>query len=172
MGDVNLEAWTFIAGPNAVGKSFIIDMQEQRTPARLRFYGMLPFKNFPHVAINHVIVNKMPNEITVYGSNDKTNWSQIGYFWQDRNSVDQGSWVDLCSITASVNEKLTTLAQVKASNPCFMTIEFLKDTTPYRYLKLTVNNVFRNPNLDINPIADANANNYVTFNELEVLVKK
>lgn len=163
LGDINLEAYTFIAN-NAVGKHWIVDMKTPRIPAWIRIYGMLPFFNFP-IYLNHVPYNKLPNEVTVYGSNDKSAWEKIAYYYDDPANLSNGTWADGCYFVGETN-KSKSIEQIRLKAPVFMSIEFLKYDTPYRYLKIEVNGVFKDPrNMDTNP------NKIVTFNELEIITK-
>lgn len=175
-GSEYIESFTFIAGKEAVGKDWIITFTEPQIPARLVFYSQLPYRGFLGEidgvrVINGVVENKLPKEVTVYGSNDKNEWTKIMYFLES-HLVNQGSWADRAMTSINTTGKrYTTLAQLEAANPCFLKVEsMMTSSTSYKYLKIVINQVLDSANT--NPTVDQNPGRYVSFNELEVFVKK
>lgn len=158
--------YTFLSKPDAVGKYWIIDLKEGKIPASVRLYGML-FVNSWTWIWNYQYVNKLPNEVTVYASNDKddaTSWKKIGYFYQSPEARGENDkWAYRCNLYPQITE----VQDLNEKQPAYLNVEIGVSSDRYRYLKLEVNSVFKNT-----VYGDLNLNNYVSFHELEVFVKK
>lgn len=77
--------YTFVAGPNAVGAPFILDIKERHLAARLRLYVMRDVSGGFGDYWNLQYVDKIPNEITIYASNtpaDDNSWIKVGYYFE------------------------------------------------------------------------------------------
>ncbi|MFR7879441.1 MAG: hypothetical protein ACLU4J_25315, partial [Butyricimonas paravirosa] len=90
------EMFTFLAGPDAVGKPMFVDLEEERVPASIRIYGILnmtlpqpagnPWNQFPEA--------RMPCDVIVYGGNDKNGntWDKLGIFVQSPTLTPLDRW--------------------------------------------------------------------------------
>lgn len=177
------EAFSFIAGPKAVGEPFIVELAEAKVPASIRIYGILrmPKYMFPtsysDVSSNLKSVwlgsydDKLPCKVTVYAGNNKDGgdeeWVKFGSFEQDRFAKVEDRW---SKNTMSNLVIIDNISQLKEHDPAFMEVNLKAQATEYRYLKVIVDDVFGSMyglNMDTK-----NNSKYVTMQELEVFVKK
>ncbi len=181
-GHNSFQYHTFLAGPNAIGAPFILDLKKQVVPAYLRFYAILntvprwPRRNTSGSGIMGTIWNawyltKLPNEVSIYASNDKddeNSWERIGYFHQGKRSPLENRW---CRRTRDPIYKINSMDELLEAEPCYMTVEFPAREITYRYLKFVIEDTFYNtgrfPDKE-----DQNVGKYFTLNELEIYVKK
>ena len=178
-----LSLYTFLAGPQAWGAPFILDMKEKVTPASIRIYGMLNMNiKFPSAVhgkwSNHVdgdtgdwwlgvYRDKLPSAITVYASNDKdgNDWVKIGNFYQHYNTSEEFRWSHRCTSKDFVIKDIEAL---EAADPAYCEVEFVPSQEKYRYLKLVVDEIF-----NFNQYRwTYNKSFYLTMHELEVYIKK
>ncbi|MDE7073972.1 MAG: DUF4959 domain-containing protein [Odoribacter sp.] len=161
--------YTFLSKPGAVGKHWIVDLQEEKVPASVRLYGMFRVGNRGWIWGNKY-ANKVPNEMTIYGSNDKdddASWEKIGYFHQfPEANTEEDNWAYWCDQYLN-GMGAVELHHLEGKAPNCMNVDIKASPNRYRYLKLEVNSVFKNMGW-----GDTNPSQYVTFHELEVYVKQ
>ena len=173
------EAYTFLAGPNAIGKPFIIDLGEEIVPASLRIYGMLNIDayftmyGYNYYLWEYYYANKLPCKVTVYASNDKNgdddSWIRVGKFEQDPDTYFKDRWSASC--LDETYDYISDPRELEKADPAFMEVFFAYSGQKYRYLKLVINEVF-NASMSEIQTSYPNVKNYVTMHELEVYVKK
>ena len=164
--------YTFLAGPNAQGAPFIIDLKKEKIPAQVRIYGILKnrnlqFSNTGETAPIWVSTyeNKLPCDVTVYGGNSSDpdgTWVELGTFKQAPKSEQKEWW---CLRCASF-EYHYPLGELEAADPAYLEIVFPATPITYRYLKLVINDTFDNAR------GSQNTGKYITMHELEIYVKK
>ncbi|WP_181981228.1 DUF4959 domain-containing protein [Butyricimonas virosa] len=157
--------FTFVMGPRAIGKHIILDLGENKIVAKMRFYGLLATNNWFNGFIwDNCCANKLPNEVTIMGSNHPENensWQKVGYY-KEPVALSETSWAFRVNDWAS---RATSYEELVAAAPCFMEVPFVVSEEPYRYYKIVVNSVFTAE-------YGINSPEYVTFHELEVYSKK
>ncbi|WP_294140146.1 DUF4959 domain-containing protein [uncultured Sanguibacteroides sp.] len=173
------EVYTYLAGPNAQGMPFIIDLKEEKIPASIRMYGMLNLGIYfargggePLGTVwNSVYTNKLPCEVTVYAGNEKEgnpgSWTKIGYFYQHPETEEGDRWSWPCS-NRNFEGRMETLEMLAVVDSAYIEVLFSANPTRYRYIKLIVNDTFEY----YYPGVDENNDKYVSIQELEVYVKK
>ncbi|WP_270544968.1 DUF4959 domain-containing protein [Butyricimonas paravirosa] len=170
------EMFTFLAGPDAVGKPMFVDLEEERVPASIRIYGILnmklakpagnPWNQFPEA--------RMPCDVIVYGGNDKNGntWDRLGTFVQSPTLTPLDRWNYPCDQNNS-GGSVNDLETLEAAEPCYMEVSFFASPARYRYLKIVVNDTFELGGGYASLQGDfGNHENYVAMHELEVYVKK
>ena len=171
------EMFTFLAGPDAVGKPMFIDLGEEKVPASIRIYGILHMKLAPPTANpwNQFPEARMPCDVIVYGGNDKngSTWDKLGVFVQSPTLSPADRWNYPCDQNNSKG-RIKDLEALEAADPCYMEISFFASPTKYRYLKIVANDTFDlgGGYAELNSDFFGNHENYVTMHELEVYVKK
>lgn len=164
---------SYLAGPNALGRPFVIDLKKERVPAKLRMYALyevaganVPSGNYELGAIwNGRYKDKIPCNVTVYGSNDLSNpegWVDLGALTEDPQS--ENPWSD----APEGAQPPIDLADFEDRDPIFIDINLPPENNTYRYLKLVVNDTYKIRGSTI----DYNRMKYFTLVELEVFVKK
>ncbi len=170
--------YTFLAGPSAVGKPFIVNLQGDKVPASVRMYCILNSNlgftstystgsdlGYIWAARNYT---KLPCKVTVYGGDDKdgadASWTRLSSFSQSPNLSVYDRW---CYAAIS-GTTYKTFEDVAAADPAYLEVQIPASETKYKYLKIVVNDTFRG----IYTSGDQNDNQYVTMHELEVFVKK
>lgn len=163
----------FLAGPNAFEKGIVLDLKEQKIPAWIRMYSLLPMSaTFP--ASNQIFagvwlgsyVDKLPCKVSVYGSNDQTNWELLGTLNQDPSVETMKDW--WAYRTTQASNRVNTMEALDAADPIYVDVELPPTDNAYRYLKFIVHDTFDSTKIGIN----SNPQNYFTLHELEVYVKK
>lgn len=170
------ETFTFLAGPNAEGQPMFIDMKEGQIPATIRMYGLLKTpKGFPSawdegvelgVIWQNEYADKLPCKVTVYGGNQKEgdDWTQLGQY-EEPNVTLSVRWCHRCY---THENSLKTDYEVRDGKPAYLEVFLAAQSTEYRYLKVVVDQVFDRYYTQ----GTTNPNNFVSFNELEVYIKK
>lgn len=177
------DVFTFVAGPNAIGKPFIIDLKEDKVPAGVRIYGILntggsfsglsyPYYE-PQSSLGPIwrsfYYTKLPCEVSVFGGNDEdgddASWTKLGTFSQSPRLALEERWIERCESNSYRYNNTDLLA---AADPAYLEIMFPALPTRYRYLKIVVDDTFEPT---IGPV-NQNSSGYVTMHELEVFVKK
>lgn len=172
------KVYTFVAGPNAQGNPFIIDLKEEKIPASIRIYGMLNLgiyftrkDELLGTVWNSAYTNKLPCEVTVYAGNEKegnpSSWTKIGYFYQHPATKDKDRWSWPCS-NINYEGRMESLEMLEATDPAYLEILFPATPIRYRYIKLIVNDTYEY----YYPGVDENNGKYISIQELEVYVKK
>ena len=154
---------TFLAGPKAKGKPFIIDFKGEETPAFVRIYGMLNLRSFFWLLAEwkEGYSGALPSTVSLYVSNDKdddASWVKLGRYTEPVDGSHADKW---CLRCAGVDDaySLKEMSEIQAAKPCYITIDLPAREDKWRYMKIVVDEVFGNPN------------DYVTFNELEIYAK-
>ena len=172
--------YTFLAGPNAVGAPFIVDLREPKQIASTKLYAMLylnnrdiPYKGslLPYADIwNGAYQNKLPCSVTIYGTNDKDNsssWKQIGSYEEMNNTPNANRWCRYCLVNDEYIHRISDLDAAQAADPISLSINIKADESPYRYLILVVNDTYAARYAHM----DQNENKYVTLHEWEIYTK-
>lgn len=156
--------YTFIMGPDAIGKYIILDLKETKIIAKMRFYGILYSSKYFGYFWENSYTNKLPNEITILGSNtpdEEDSWKQIGYYKESPN-LTESSWA---YPTNDYNNRVEDYEALVKADPCYVDVPFIISTQAYRYYKIVINSCFTVPYY-------LNNSENVTFHELEVYAKK
>lgn len=174
---------TFLAGPNAYDKPMVLDLREQKTPAWLRLYALVPTQA-KHaqgaVALGDVWLgwydDKLPCNLSVYGNNttadpDAAGWVYLGGLNQNpKAETENDKWsyrhVEKTGSGAGLPK---TMAEFRQAKPLYVDVLFPAEDNAYRYLKIIVHGTFETKPY---PAASPNVNKYFTLHELEVFVKK
>ena len=170
------EMFTFLAGPDAIGKPMFVDLGEEKVPASIRIYGLLRMKLLMPVSNpwNQFPEAKLPCDVTVYGGNDKNcnAWDKLGSFVQSPSLTPKERWDWRCDQN-NTEDRLGDPEALNAADPCYMEVSFFASPKRYRYLKIVVNDTFDlgEQYAEFNDEL-GNPENYVTMHELEVYVKK
>ena len=179
---IDFETFTYVAGPKAVKKPFIIDMREEKIPAKVRIYGILwtgewfssdVYGDTGELAWlwKGACHNKLPCAFSVYGSNesdpDASSWVKLGAFEQDPDLAVEDQWCYYCIRSWDFN--FSTIELLREADPAYCEVVIPASATKYRYLKLVVDDVF---NSFRTQVEGDNREEYVTMNELEIYVKK
>lgn len=191
-GDIYKYA-TFIAGPQAFGKRFIIDLKKERIPAALRLYAYLNygstwpyadgFHDYPPLLMeiwDMSYITKLPCKIKLYGTNEnpetvdlnscarlyELNGETTKAYFRDKSWAQNTD----CSYGRGDNMLSATEDELKAAQP--VCLEMLCNYTGanYRYLIFVVEDTFDGYYM-WNVDAERNGQEYITFNELEICVK-
>lgn len=170
----NTEFQTFLAGPNAEGEPFYLDLKKEKLPAMLRMYAMLQVRSNGNSNVskywtqfNNRYKEKLPCEVYCYGSNDMNDddsWTEIGSFYQHPELLREYCWAQYSFDSYAY---LNTPKEIELAEPAYLEIKFPADGKTYRFLKFIVKDTFIG-NFDYM----TNPSKYVTFHELEVYVKK
>lgn len=180
---------TFIAGPKAFNKRFIIDFREAKTPASVNLYAFLYYgskypmtmnANYPHAYTwwSGKYNTRLPSNIQLYGTNEdpeKVDLAQCAllsaFDYPSAYSYFRKSWAAYTDVVTGMgNKNYVKLPdnEVEAADP--IVLEMLCDYTgvKYRYLIFVIGDTF---NSDRFGNYEDNPNEYITFNELEVCVR-
>ena len=189
---------TFAVGPNAFGERFIVDLRKERIPAAVRLYAFLKYSTIwpargtasnPSTAPGFLIDlwnesyrSKLPCKVKLYGTNDDPETvnlascvllndfsesplhSEFPNAWSYRTD-DYFSWSQVPSMQAA------TEAEIDATEPVYMEMLCNYSGQGYRYLIFVVEDTFDGCNGYGTP-SERNTDQYITFNELEICVKK
>lgn len=185
---------TFMAGPEAFGERFIFDLREPKVPAALYGYAFLNFGTYypypsgssydPYLAQvwKGYYNTRLPCKVKVYGTNENpesvdlascallysldddpswTNWRDNSWCWRADNGINGGR-----------GENCSQLSDAEFNEVEPIVLEMLCNYTgeEFRYLILVVEDTYcdsRNGNI----YYEENPDEYVTFDEIEVLVK-
>ena len=174
---------TFLAGPNAFEKPMVLDLREQKTPAWLRLYGLIPTQS-KHAqgiaALGSIWAgwydNKLPCKLSVYGNNttadpEAEGWVYLGGLNQDpkaETASDKWSYPQIAPTTGGIGLP-KTWAEFNDADPMYVDVLFPVEDNTYRYLKIIVHGTF---DTRLSPATTPNTSQYITLHELEVFVKK
>lgn len=175
----------YIAGPQAIGKPFVIDLRNATTASSVRMYVMLSCQLYSRwnvgLAIwNGFYITKVANDVSVYGSNtpnitaDLENpaaWDLVASYQQSRMTPYANRWCARAPGGKSNTQQYKTLEAINDAPPCFLPLDIpVAKAKPYRYLKMVINDTYAD---SATPPSQVNNNpdKYVTFSELEVYVK-
>ncbi len=172
---------TFLAGPDAVGAPFIVDLKTPIIPASCRFYAFkstnviwpsmskTPYSKYAPIW-NNIYITKLPCKVYIYGSNDmndNNSWVQLRKFEQDYKTPLKERWMAKAYDAVTEPKNLPAL---EAADPVYLELTFSPNEIAYRYLKIVVTDVFYNSTNS--KVIDTNPGRYVSFHELEVFVKE
>lgn len=158
--------YTFAMGPYALGKFIDIDLGQPKVLASVRIYAQCKTKELYGGIFKSDYPNLLPSEVTVYGSNDGTNWKKIGYHYE-ADDVDNGQWWSTYGLVQRFDElSYDDLTQIPS--PVYLDVTFSISDDSYRYLRVQPNAVFKHNTIPM----FANSQEYVTMQELEVYTKK
>lgn len=156
--------YTFVMGPFGVGKNLDIDLGQAKVLASVRIYAQCCTKESYDDIFNMSYANLLPNEVTVYGSNDGEKWTQIGHHYESADA-GSGQWYSTYGLVNRFNPlSYDDLSQIPT--PVYLDVTFSISDNSYRYVRVVPNSVF----ID-NPYMP-NRQQYVTMHELEVYTKK
>lgn len=160
MADPEKQSCVFGAGPGALGKYWVLDLGKEQIIGKLRMYSPYRYGIWMGWKWDANHLNKIPNEVTVYGSNDNSSWVKLGYFYQSPLNTGwaEDSWMNVMEY--SVLEGLS---------PVYVDIDCIALQQAYRYVKMLVHDTFYDDKLGMKP---ENPDGYVIMSELEVYVKK
>lgn len=183
---------TFVAGPNAFGERFIVDLKTERIPASVRLYAYLNYgstwpatSNPYHPAYlaslwNGSYLSRLPSEVTLYGTNEDprtVDLSQCTVLHTFKDSPNASSWRtreawcketdDEANFQFSVFSK--SEAEILSMTPIYLDLLCNYSGDSYRYLIFVVNDTYDSTAWYGR---EMNQSEYITFNELEVCVKK
>lgn len=160
------EYYTFAMGPYGVNSNIDIDLGQAKVLASVRIYAQCNVKEGYYNIFNYDYMNLLPNEVTVYGSNDKENWTKIGYHYEPDDVNDNQWWSPYGLLRRFDPLTYDDLSQIPS--PVYLDVTFSISDNSYRYVRVVPNSVFKD-----NTIASfANKKQYVTMQELEVYTKK
>lgn len=158
------EYYTFAMGPYGINNNIDIDLGQAKVLSSVRIYAQCCTKESYNSIFNNAYANLLPNEVTVYGSNDGENWTQIGHHYEPAN-VDDGQWYSTYGLINRFDPlSYDDLSQIPS--PLYLEVTFPISKDSYRYVRVVPNSVF----ID-NPYMP-NRQQYVTMQELEVYTKK
>lgn len=192
---------TYVAGPEAFGKRFIVDLKEERVPAAVRLYAFINFQmTFPIPSYPTMVSpepyltdvfsgyyrSTLPAKIKLYGTNDNPETVDLNactlLFELDDDESDEGFRESWAAETAQSNQQTAlvspTQADIDNTDPvCLdMLCNYNEDANgeplKFQYLIFVVEDTY---NLNAKPIwetsVDCNDNEFVSFHELEVCVR-
>ena len=147
----------------ADGSYVLVDMKTARVPASVRLYGMFQLDGiYLPEPLYYNYRDCLPCSIKVYASNDQTEWVELGSYNQNPTITPAaGEW------GSTYRGSIASIEQLEALDPMYCEITCKLQDSPYRYLKVEVNDTF-----DTNPGVFGNEAGYVSYHELEVYVEK
>lgn len=166
----------YVAGPNAFGHPFIIDLKSEKVPAKIRMYSLyesvgLSYTSGPRQQLGYVwnghYKDKVPCNATVYGTNDPANkdgWVKLGNLDQDPKIQYPWSYTPIHQFYDPKD-----VADLESRDPLFVDIILPPVNNSYRYLILVVDDTF---DIIIGPPSNYNPLKFIALMELEVFVKK
>lgn len=166
--------YTFIMGPYGVGKYIDIDLGQAKVLASVRIYAQCKTKESYIGEFNEDYPNLLPNEVTVYGSNDESaygsndesKWKKIGHYYE-ADDADHDQWWSTNGLVQRLEElSYDDLSQIPS--PVYLDVAFSISDDSYRYIRVVPNSVFKHNTIPM----FANKQEYVTMQELEVYTKK
>lgn len=170
------ECYTYVAGPYALGKPIIIDLKEEKIPAFIRIYSMLPMSGsftYSSGALYSVwsgfYYDKLPCDVTIYAGNDDDpnadSWVRMGALKESPSLNRADRWTHPYELYTAV---VKSEGDLKAADEIYVDVKFVASSKKYRYLKMVVNDTYDSATTSRN----TNSGDYFTMQELEVYVKK
>ena len=162
VGTPKTQYCTFTTGKNSLGKYWVLDLGEEQIIAKLRMYAAYTYdmRWLGWLWVSKYF-NKLPSEVTIYGSNDmndETSWVKLAYFYESPLIPGWGE-----KSKTSVNDAVL----LERADPIYTDIVCAATQQGYRYIKMVVHDT-PHPSDD----SDKNKNKVITLSELEVYVKK
>lgn len=158
------EHFTFISDANGVDyDGWIVDLGTENVISNVRIYAQLslaltPVWNY----LYQYFGDKLPCEVKVYASNDMVNWEEKAEYYQHPETPKAERW---CYAAVNKGKAYDNHKDLEAADPCYLDLNFDVEETKYRYIKVQVLDVYEQS-------SGRNNERRVTFNELEVYVKK
>ena len=189
---------TFVAGPEAYGKRFIFDLREPKVPAALLGYVFLNLKvNLPMISTvpqpgedltigaiwSGFYPSRLPCKANVYGTNENPETVDIAdcarlYSLDDNHSYDNWFAKSWCRNTLAYwgpgeDYSNATDAEFAEAEPILLRMPCNYTGDKFRYIILVVEDTYNSERWgDEYPEGyEENAAEYVSFEEMEVLVK-
>lgn len=156
--------YTFAMGPFGIGKNIDIDLGQAKVLASVRIYAQCCTKESYDGIFNNSYANLLPNEVTIYGSNDGEKWTPIGHHYEPANA-GSNEWFSTYGLVNRF-DPLSYDELTQIPTPVYLDVTFSISDDSYRYVRVVPNSVF----ID-NPYMP-NRQQYVTMQELEVYTKK
>ena len=174
---------TFLAGPKAFEKPMVLDLKEQKTPAWLRLYALIPTQSKHaqgNVALGDIWLgwydNKLPCKLSVYGHSTTADPNADG--WVYLGGLDQNPKAETASDKWSYRHIEPTVGGIglpktweefNYADPMYVDVMCPVEDHTYRYLKIIIHGTF---DTKLTPSTTPNTKEYITLHELEVYVKK
>ncbi len=179
---------TFVAGPYAFNKRFIIDLGKKMVPAAVRLYAFLNYRtSYPSNDDKHPFastiwsgyyISRLPSKIKLYGTNENPETVDIRsctrlFELNDNPSFYQGfrySWAhESDQYTFATNDySKATPEEVEKAEPVLLNMECNYSGESFQYLFFVIEDTYDSARWNG---FEENPTEYVTFNELEVCVK-
>ncbi len=142
-----------------------------QTPAYVDIHVMLFVRTFQDFLFGGAIENKIPSTVAVYVSNDKSDdesWIEIGRHSDPADQLYTERWSRRAPGTGNIENEIRDVEQLDAAEPCFLRVKLNASESKWQYMKIVIEETF-----DTVGNADKeNTNGLVTFNELEIFVRK
>lgn len=175
----------YAAGPHCLDRDlFIIDLREAKKVAAIRFYTTLaiarelprdPQLFFPYDNVFRgfwSIYDMTPCNLTIYGSNDKNSWIEIGSFEDGARSSYSSRWCNRTYGTygydSSIGESdfIYYYEIYQAEDPCYLEVS-VPPLEPFRYVKVVFHELYDNEDGPSD-----NIRKYTCLQELEIYIEK
>ncbi len=163
----------FLSGPSVPGRTMgIFSFDEPQYVASLRFYSVLDMpRTYPPYGDKYYrifysglyLYDMLPCSLTVYASNDKTNWKKIGSYEEDKK-YGLASWC-----YPARDNYYRTIEDLQAADPVYVEVAFPATGELYKYLKVVIDELFEYQGW--NP-SSGNLNQYMFLQELEIYTSK
>lgn len=174
----------YTAGPACLDRTlFILDFHDPKIIAAIRFYSMLwverdfPFEGdpgpaeFPYFSIFdnfYTFPLMLPCNLTVYASNDKNTWIEIGSFEDGAKSTHESRW---CYRTVGFEYKfvLEDMSEYDEADPIYIEVA-VPPREGFRYLKVIIHKFYdyeEGKGRGYN-----NLGNYIYLQEVEIYTEK
>lgn len=170
----------YFAGPNTPDRTLmIIDMRKPKIVATIRFYATLyldreypnefdpdllpfPYPYFGVIEHFNFYSNLLPCSLTVYASNDKSTWVEIGSFEDGARSSHDSRWCNRAHGLTYLY-KITDYDEYNAADACYLDIS-VPPREAFRYLRVVVHDFY----LFTDGRNNSNMGKYTSFQELEI----
>lgn len=183
---------TFVAGPNAFGERFIIDLRQERIPASVRLFAFFNYQTtwptttsssypaFLSDLWNGSYLSRLPCKVKLYGTNENpetVDLSQCTLLNNFDDSPDASNWRARdawCKETDNTTNYESIVydkseEEILALKPIFLELLCNYSGNSYRYLIFVVEDTYDSTAWFG---TEMNTREFVTFNELEVCVKR
>lgn len=187
---------TFMAGPEAFGERFIFDLGTPKVPAALLGYAFLNFKTgyplipvdpAPWEEVNRYLgeiwssfyPSRLPCKAKLYGTNEDprtVDLSSCALLWSLDDSPSFTNWANYSwckdtdyNLSDAKNYRDVTDEEFESADPIVLRMMCNYTGETFRYLILVVEDTYNSQRWTGN--YEENAKEYITFDEIEVLVK-
>ena len=184
---------TFVAGPNAFGERFIVDLRKEKIPAAIRLHAFLNYETtWPGVdprlpnkypaylgeLWSFSYKSRLPCKIKLYGTNENpetVDLNSCAPLFKLDGSPSQNSWqnswaksTDDQTNKTGVSLKNASEDEIDEAEACYLEMLCNYSGDAFRYLIFVVEDTFDSANWGGREV---NLREFVSFNELEVFVK-